>query len=302
MSLQQAADPLIVAPDTPVRASLPVAGQVRGALRLWRTRIGLLVVLLLVGVALLGSLVAPHSPTAFVGAPNVGPSATARLGTDALGQDVLSRFLHGGRRILALGVASTALGLVLGVTIGLVAAYARNWLDDVLMRAMDVILAFPQIMLALVAIATVGPKAWVMILAVGLTTMPRVARVMRGAAQPIVERDFVAASEALGESRLRIVFSEILPNVTSPLTVEASLRLTYSIGLIAALAFLGFTSSPNTPDWGLMIQENRNALTVQPWGVVVPAAAIALLTVGTGLIGDGFARAAIGIDRPRGEG
>ena len=295
-------DVVAVAPDTPLEARRPLAGQVRGALRLWRTRIGLALVTMLVLVALFGSVVAPHSPTAFVGAPNVAPSATARLGTDALGQDVLSRFLHGGTRILGLGVASTALGLVLGVAVGLIAAYSRNFLDDVLMRVMDVILAFPQIMLALVAIATVGPTAWVVILAVGLTTMPRVARVMRGAAQPIVERDFVAASEALGESRFRIVFAEILPNVTSPLTVEASLRLTYSIALIASLAFLGFTTSANAPDWGLMIQENRIALTVQPWGVVVPAAAIALLTVGTGLIGDGFARAAAGIDRPRGEG
>jgi peptide/nickel transport system permease protein len=163
-----------------------------------------------------------------------------------------------------------------------------------------VILAFPQIMLALVAIATVGPNPFTIILAVGLTTMPRVARVTRGAAQPVVERDFVAAAEAIGVPRYRILLSEIFPNVLSPLLVEASLRLTYAIGVIAALAFLGFTTNPGAADWGLMIQENYIALTVQPWGVVLPVAAIALLTVGTGLVGDGIARAAAGIDRSRG--
>jgi peptide/nickel transport system permease protein len=253
----------------------------------------------LVMVAAFGPFFAPHSPTAFLGLPpNSPPSSKALFGTDHIGQDVWSRFLWGGRSILTMAVLATAIGLVLGTIVGLTAAYARNKLDDFLMRAMDVILAFPQIMLALVAIATVGPQAWLIVLAVGLTTMPRVARVTRGAAQPIVERDFIAAAEALGVPRARILLRELLPNIMSPLMVEANLRLTYSIGLIASLAFLGFTPNPNGADWGLMIQENRIALgTSQPWGVVLPMAAIALLTIGTGLVGDGFARAAAGIDR-----
>jgi peptide/nickel transport system permease protein len=154
-------------------------------------------------------------------------------------------------------------------------------------------------MLVLVAISTVGPSGWLIVLAVGLTTMPRVARVTRGASQPIVEKDFVAAVEALGVSRFRILFGEVWPNILSPLMVEASLRLTYAIGVIASLAFLGFASNLNAPDWGLMIQENQIALVIQPWGVVLPMAAVALLTIGTGLIGDGIARAAAGIDRRR---
>src|SRR5205807_704489 len=161
---------------------------------------------------------------------------------------------------------------------------------------MDVILAFPQIMLALVALVTLGAQSWLLILAVGLTTMPRVARVVRGAAQPIVERDFVAAADALGVPRWRILFSEVLPNVMSPLMVETSLRLTYAIALVASLAFLGFTPNPTGADWGLMIFENRVALSVQPWGVMLPIIAIGLLTLGTGLIGDGIARAAAGIE------
>jgi peptide/nickel transport system permease protein len=200
-----------------------------------------------------------------------------------------------------MAVLATVLGLVLGTAVGLTAAYARNSADDVLMRGMDVILAFPQIMLALVVVATVGASETLIVLAVGLTTMPRVARITRGAAQAIVERDFVAAAEALGLPRIRILMREVLPNVLSPLLVEANLRLTYSIGLIASLAFLGLTPNPNGADWGLMIQQNRVALgTDQPWGVLLPMIAIALLTIGTGLVGDGFARAAAGIDRGRG--
>jgi peptide/nickel transport system permease protein len=274
----------------------------RDALSLWRTRIGLVLVVVLVAIASFGPYVAPHSPTAFVGPPFSSPSSSARLGADYLGQDVLSRFLWGGRGILAMAALATAFGLVFGSLVGLLAAYSRNWLDDVLMRAMDVILAFPQIMLALVAIATVGPKAWLIVLAVGLTTLPRVARVTRGAAQPIVQRDFVASAEALGVPRIRILGRELLPNILSPLMVEMSLRLTYSIGLIAGLAFLGFATSTNGANWGTMINQNRIAVQAQPWGVVLPVIAIALLTVGTGLVGDGISRAAAGIDRGRSTG
>jgi peptide/nickel transport system permease protein len=268
-----------------------------GAWRQWRTKIGLALVVLLVGCALIGPFFAPYSPTEFVGAPYEKPSADSPLGTDNLGRDVLSRFLWGGRSILALAVLSTVLGVVLGVAVGLVAAYARNALDDLLMRAMDVILAFPQIVLALVAVATVGPKLWLLVLVVGFTTAPRVARVVRGAALDVVERDFVRAAEGIGVPRRKILFGEVLPNVTSPLVVETSLRLTFSIALISALSFLGFGLQPPAADWGLMINENRLGLEIQPWGVVMPVIAIGLLTIGTSLVGDGFSRASIGIER-----
>ncbi|HXH97300.1 MAG TPA: ABC transporter permease, partial [Gaiellaceae bacterium] len=269
----------------------------RRAWRLPRTKIGAALVLLLVGAALIGPFFAPHDPAAFAGAPYAHPSGATLLGTDNLGRDILSRFLWGGRSILGLSAAATLIGLVLGVCIGLVAAYSRSILDDVLMRVMDVILAFPSIVLALVAVSTVGPKLWLIVLVVGFTTMPRVARVTRGASAEIVERDFVQAAEALGESRPKLLLGEILPNITSPLMVEASLRLTYAIGLIAGLSFLGFGEQPPAADWGLMINENRQGLTVQPWGVVMPVIAIALLTIGTSLIGDGLSRASAGIDR-----
>jgi peptide/nickel transport system permease protein len=272
------------------------------SLKLWRVRIGLLLVGILVLIAIAGPWVAPHGPSDFVGIPNTPRGGDGGLfGTDYLGQDVWSRFLHGGRSILVTAVVSTGIGLIAGVVIGLIAAYSRNALDDILMRAMDVIMAFPQIMLALVAVSLLGASTWLIIAAIALTTAPRVARVARGAAQPVIERDFVAATESMGLSRSRILTGELFPNILGPMMVEASLRLTYSIGVIAALAFLGLAPDPNGANWGTMIQENRGALTIQPWGALLPILAIAVLTMGTGLIGDGIARTAAGIDREREE-
>ena len=285
-------------PTPPVRSST----LFMRSLRLGRTRIGLFFVLVLGAIAIIGPYLAPHGPTEFVTLPNSPPGGEAGLlGTDYLGQDVLSRFLHGGLEILVMAIVSTTFGLVLGTAIGLVAAYSRNALDEILMRAMDVIMAFPQIMLALVAVSLVGPNTWVILGAIALTTAPRVARVARGSAQPVVERDFVAATESMGLSRMRILTGELLPNILGPMMVEASLRLTYSIGVIAALSFLGLSADPNGANWGTMIQQNQTALSTQPWGALMPIIAIAFLTMGTGLIGDGIARTAAGIDRKRGD-
>ncbi|MGH3418087.1 MAG: ABC transporter permease, partial [Streptosporangiaceae bacterium] len=174
----------VAVPDAEVAPAPPVRGTslLRRSLRLWRTRIGVGLVGVIVLLAIVGPYVAPYGPSTPVGAPNSDPGGKAVLGTDYLGQDVLSRLLYGGRSILVMAVIATALGLIAGTVIGLVAAYARNALDDILMRAMDVIMALPQIMLALVAVAIVGPHAWVIVTAIALTTAPRIARVARGAA------------------------------------------------------------------------------------------------------------------------
>jgi peptide/nickel transport system permease protein len=269
----------------------------RATLHQWRGRIGLVIVTILVLIALLGPLIAPHSPTAFVGAPNSPPGPHLLFGADSLGRDVWSRFLHGGLSVLGLSLAATIIGVGVGVIVGLTAAYSGGVLDEVLMRIADVFMAFPQIVLTLLLVTAFGPKVWLIVLTVGISHAPRVARVIRGAASQVVERDFVKAAEAVGEPRRRIIFGELLPNVTSPLLVELGLRLTYSIGLIAGINFLGLGLQPPTADWGLMVNENRLALTFQPWGVLLPILAIALLTIGTNLLTDAFARAAIGIDR-----
>jgi peptide/nickel transport system permease protein len=264
-----------------------------------RTKVGLGITLLLVGIALFGRLVAPYEPDQGLEGqlPFAPPSSDAWLGTDYLGRDVLSRFLYGGLSVLVLSGLATALGMVLGVTVGLLAAYSHGKLDDLLMRTMDVFLSLPQIVFALVLAATVGPKLWLLVLAVGFTTMPRAARVTRGAAVEVVERDFVRAAEAIGLPRRRIMLSELLPNVSSPLIAETTLRMSFNVAVVAGLSFLGFGLQPPAADWGLMINENQNGLTLQPWPVLLPVIAIALLTIGTSLVGDGLARAAIGIER-----
>src|SRR5262249_2605854 len=146
-------------------------------------------------------------------------------------------------------------------------------------------------------VSTLGTTTWLLIAAVAMIHIPRVARLARGAALEVVERDFVKSAEALRGKRSKILLGEILPNITSPLLVETSLRLTFSIALVASLSFLGFGVQPPAADWGLMISENRNGLSIQPWGVVLPIAAIALLTIGTSLIADGLTRALVGIGR-----
>ena len=303
MSEHAVALPELAAPPARSRPWVVLLGA---TLRQARTQIGVALVLLIVGVAVLGPVFAPHAPDEGLTRPGgfvagfEPPSDVARAGTDALGRDVLSRFLWGGRSVLALSALATVLGAVLGIAVGLLAAYSRGVLDDVVMRAQDVILAFPQLVFALVLVATVGPELWLLVLAVGLTTMPRIARVTRAAAAEIVERDFVRAAEAIGVPRRKILLAEVMPNITSPLVVEVTLRLTFNIAVIAALSFLGFGLQPPAADWGLMINENRQGLLAgQPWGVVLPVVAIGLLTIGTSLVGDGFARAAIGIERGR---
>jgi peptide/nickel transport system permease protein len=192
------------------------------------------------------------------------------------------------------------LGLVVGVSLGLIAGYGRRWVDETLMRILDVVLAFPSIVLALLFVSVFGPRLWLIVLLVGLSHAPRIARVTRVAAMEVAQRDFVRAAEALGVSRTRILGAEILPNITSPLLVEFGLRLTYSIGIIAALSFLGFGLQPPAADWGLMINENRIGITVQPYAVAVPVMLIGILTIATNMIADGVARALVGIDRDTG--
>jgi peptide/nickel transport system permease protein len=280
------------------------AGVVRLAMRMWRTRIGLVIVVFLVAVALFGRYLAPYTENKGVGNP-YKPSDKTRLdtlfGSGYKGQDVWTRFLYGGRPVLLAALLATLLALALGTLIGLIAAYNRGKLDDVLMRMMDVILALPQIIAALVVLSMFGATTAVIVLTVGISTTPRIARVVRGAAVSVVERDFVAAAESLGESRTRILLSELLPNVTAPLLVEANLRLSFSIGVIAGIGFLGFTPDPSQANWGLMIFQNKPGLTPNHWGVTLPVVAIALLTIGTGIMSDGFARATAGVDRAKGD-
>lgn len=253
--------------------------------------IGSVISLFVVCLALFGPFFAPYGENDIVGKPFTYEGSF--LGTDYLGHDVWTRVLYGGQNLLLIAVLATALGLVLGLVMGVTAAYVGGWFDELIMRLNDVLLSFPQILLALVVLSSVEQVAWWMIvLIVGITHAPRIARVARGVSLGLVKADFITAADAIGESRARILVSELGPNLAVPLLAEAGLRLTYSIGMVAGIAFLGFATEPGAADWGQMTNENRLALLVQPWGVLAPVIIIGLFTVGTNLIADGIGQRA----------
>jgi peptide/nickel transport system permease protein len=265
------------------------------AVRMPRGATGLVIAGLVVLVAAIGPAVAPYSTTAFVTSPFARASSTAWLGGDVLGRDVLSRVLDGGWELLVMAAIATALGVAVGAALGVMAAYFGGWWDSAIMRAVDVILAFPQLVFALLLVSILGPKVWLIVLAVAISHAPQVARVTRAAALDISERDFVKAMQILGIPGLKIIRKDVLPNLTSVLMVEIGLRLTYSMLVIAGLSFLGFGLQPPAASWGLMINENRVGLIAQPWGVLMPAILIALFTIGVNTFTDAVARASLGV-------
>ena len=270
---------------------------IRDWLRMGRTRVGLVATGLVVAVAIFGPLLTTTSPTAFVGTPYSGPAKGLPFGCDYLGRDVLSRFLHGGLRLLLVAVVATVIGVGIGAVLGLVAGYSGKRGDETIMRLLDVVLSFPAIILALLFISMLGNKWWLVALCIGASHTPRVARVARGATVALIEQDYVHYAEGIGVPRRQIIFSDLLPNITAPLTVEFGLRMTYSVGLVAALAYLGFGTNPPNPDWGTMIFENQLGISLNAWGVLLPVCAIAILTIGLNLMTDGFGRAVAGIGR-----
>jgi peptide/nickel transport system permease protein len=248
-------------------------------------------------LAVIGPFITPHSPDEPVTTPFAGPSASFLLGSDELGRDVVSRVLAGAWEMLLMALAATALGVLLGAAAGVSAAYLKGAADGLIMRTVDVFLAFPQLVFALLLISIIGPRIWLIILAVGLTHAPASARVLRSAALEISERDYVKSVELQGLRPAKVMRSEILPNLVSPLMVEAGLRFTYSIVLMAGLSFLGFGLPPPAPNWGYMVQENRIGLSLNVWAVAAPALLIALLTIGINTFTDAVARVAIGVER-----
>jgi len=268
------------------------------AARSRRGTIGLTIAGLVVLIAIVGPFIAPHSPTAPVTETFATPSGSAPLGGDDLGRDVLSRVLAGGWQLLAIAAAATALGVSAGVALGITAAYYGRLTDGIIMRIVDVFLAFPQLVFALLLVSVLGPKIWLIIVAIGISHAPQVARVIRSVALDVCERDYVKAVELMDTPARRVMSGEILPNLMSVVMVEVGLRFTYSILIVAALSFLTFGIQPPAANWGLMINENRIGLVVNPWAVIVPAGLIALLTIGLNTFTDAIARASLGVDRP----
>jgi peptide/nickel transport system permease protein len=266
-----------------------VTGRLR-FLRSFSAALGTGIVAAVLAVALFGRYLAPHDPSAPIGVPLGDASSNAWLGTDFLGRDVFSRLLYGGRSIILIALAATVLAYLLGLAIGLMAGYSRSHLDPILMRTVDVMLAFPPLLFLLVLIAGAGSSVAVLIVGVAIIQAPGISRIVRTATLEVSVRGYVEAAVARGERPVAVVIREILPNILGPVLVDAGLRFTFSILIIASVNFLGLGLQPPSSDWARMIGENRQYISVNAWAVVAPAAMIALLTIGVNLTGDAIAR------------
>jgi dipeptide transport system permease protein len=257
--------------------------------------IGLVVFLLLVIVALAAPLIAPHAPNAqYRDAVLVPPfwqeggRAAFPLGTDPVGRDMLSRLLFGARFSLFIGVIVTSIALVGGIAVGVFAGYFRGWLDTVIMRVMDIILAFPSLLLALVLVAVLGPGLINAMIAIALVLQPHFVRLTRAAVMAEKSRDYVTAAKVAGAGPLRLMFRTILPNCMAPLIVQATLSFSTAILDAAALGFLGMGAQPPAPEWGTMLAEAREFILRAWWVVTLPGLAILITVLAINLMGDGL--------------
>ena len=255
------------------------------------TVIGLVIVSIFLVLAIFGPWIAPYKYTEQIAADRAqSPSASHWLGTDQYGREILSRIIVGSRDVFAVAGSGTILAVLMGLTVGLFSGYLGGLPDEVVMRLLDVLISIPPLMLAMVALGTLGPSRLNVIFVVALLYTPIVARVVRSVVLDAKTKGFVEAARLRGESSLYIVFREIFPNVLPALAVESSMRFTYAIFLVASLGFLGLGVQPPSPDWGLMVGEAREWFARARWILLFPAGAIALLVVGLGFLSDGLRR------------
>lgn len=257
--------------------------------------IGLFVFLALVLIAIFAPFVAPHSPfeqyrDATLLPPSwlEGGNTSFLLGTDPVGRDILSRLIYGAQYSLFIGVFVTTLSLSTGILVGLIAGYYRGWIDTVIMRLMDIILAFPSLLLALVLVAILGPSLTNGMIAIALTLQPHFVRLTRAAVMTEKTRDYVTAARLAGAGPIRLMFRTILPNCMAPLIVQATLSFSNAILDAAALGFLGMGAQPPAPEWGTMLAEAREFILRAWWVVTFPGLAILITVLAINLMGDGL--------------
>jgi peptide/nickel transport system permease protein len=294
---------MISSPGQAAAAGTPITADARTGFRqrlstspVWRAFrrsraaiIGLVIIGVFLLTAVLAPLIAPHNPTAFsLGDQLLPASATHPLGTDELGRDVLSRLIWGSRITLLMTLGAVLLALVTGAFLGIVAGYRGGWVDTAIMRCIDVLLAIPTFLLAVAIIAALGANTINVILAVGIGSMPAFARIARGSTISVKQEDYVTAVRSVGANSHRIMWRHILPNVSSALLVQTTLRLATAVLTASGLSFLGLGPQPPTPEWGAMLSTGRTYLTSSPQLATIPGIAILLVTIGFNLLGDGL--------------
>ncbi len=249
---------------------------------------GAVLLVFILAVAFAGHLFAPYAPTDTLSVPGAPPGNGFLLGTDFLGRDILSRLLNGGASVILMAGVATISAYLVGVTVGVVAGYVGDWPDMVLMRTVDIALAFPPLMVLLLLVGGLGNHIWVLVLGVIIVQVPGIARVTRAAAQSISRSDYVDAARIRGDSLVTIWRRDILVNISSTVLADLGVRFGASIILIASMNYLGLGLGPPTADWGLMISENQDYLTLNAYSVVAPAVMLALITVAVNLLADAY--------------
>ena len=242
----------------------------------------------LVLVALTADIIAPNSFEDPAGPSLMPPSLKFPFGTDPLGRDIFSRVIYGSRVTLFVGLGSIVLAVLLGIPLGVCAGYYGNWFDLITMRFMDLILAFPTFLLALVIMVILGPSTANVVLALAIVRIPIFARVVRGSVLAVKEQEFVEGARSVSASDFRLLFLHILPNCFAPLIVSATISIAFAILLEANLSFLGLGSQPPTPSWGFDLKQNLTSLAVMPFNVIAPGLAIMVTVLGFNLFGDGL--------------
>lgn len=237
--------------------------------------------------ALIPDLLAPYGPTdIFAGASLQGPDGTHVFGTDRIGRDILSRVIHGSRASLGIAIPSVMLALAIGLPIGLVVGYARGWTDRIVMRLLDILFAFPAILLALALVAVLGPGPLNLIITIAILYTPRFTVICRAAALGLRASEFVEAAQSVGGSPLHIMRRHVLPNMMPLIIVETTLSMSAAILTEAALSFLGLGIQPPTPSWGAMLSDAQAYMTIAPWAIVFPGLAIMVGVLVLNLLGD----------------
>lgn len=260
--------------------------------RLARHRLALLGAVLVLGfliLAIFAPKISPHDPYKFsLRNKLLPPSAAYPLGTDELGRDMLSRIIHGTRVSLMMAVISVAIGFFLGTPVGAVSGFYGGVFDILVQRLVDILMAFPGILLAIVVVAILGPGLWNAMLAVGITFIPTYVRVVRGAVLELRDKEFVEAAKALGAGGIRIIWRHILPNCVAPIIVLSTLQMASAILWASGLGYLGLGAQPPTPEWGTMLGRSQTYVRVAPHVAIFPGLAIALAVLGFNLLGDGL--------------
>ena len=252
--------------------------------------LGTLIVLIFILTAVLAPLLAPYHPI------NDGslverlqaPSASHLLGTDSQGRDILSRIIYGARVSVQVGIISVGIALVIGTLMGMAAGFYGGWVDNLMMRLVDIMLAFPSVLLAIAITAVLGPELKNAMLAIGVVNIPAFARIVRSTVLSVKAMEYVEAARAIGATDVRIIFRHVLPNSMAPLIVQTTLSIGTAILDAAALSFLGLGAQPPTPEWGAMLSDGRSYLQKAPWVMFFPGMAIMLVVLGFNLLGDGL--------------